>query len=305
MTERPRIFDCFIFFDEADMLDIRFAELDPLVDFFVIVEATKTFKGADKPLHLAQNIERWRQYRAKFIHVVVDDFPETNDPWEREHWQREAMLRGLKDARPDDYVILSDCDEIPRAEMLKFAILSDINGPNLFLFNVKEYQFKLNWLCQPTWARVLLGPRMLRRKYLRNVRAVRRLMQMRSRSMPPRLEVLAWWFYSLRAFHALLSRRFVLGGAWHFTSVKPPNMIHDKVMAYAHDWKAEYGWDDRPEAFTARLAGLMAQRKDSEGLPVEVTPLSDMPSIVARNPQRFAHMLDLSEESQPESNRHA
>ena len=304
MAERPKVFDCFIFFDEYDMLDIRFAELDPIVDFFVIVEATKTFKGADKPLNFADNIARWAPYRDKFIHVVVDDFPETNDPWVREHWQREAMLRGLKYAKPDDYVILSDCDEIARAEMLKFAILSDSNGPNLFLFGVKEYQFKLNWLCQSTWGRVLLGPRMLRRKYLRNVRAVRRLMQTRSRSLPPRLEALAWSYYSLRVFHALLSRRFVLGGAWHFSSVKPPELMHEKVMAYAHDWKAEYGWDDRPEAFSARVAGLMAQRQDSDGLPVEVMPLSDMPSFVAQHPQKFAHILDFGPAS-PKTQAHA
>lgn len=290
---RAKVYDCFIFFDELDLVDIRFAELDQVVDFFVVVEADMTFKGEPKPLTFQENIERWAPYHDKIIHVVVDDFDKDATPFQREDLQREAMLRGLRGAAPDDYVILSDCDEIADGEMVKDCIKSDTNGPNLFLFGVKEYQFKLNWLCHSTFERVLLGPRMLRRRHLGKVRAVRKVMQKRSTSTSRWLEKLIWAFYSLRSYGTLLDRRFVLRAAWHFSSVKDPEMIHKKINAYAHDWKEEYGWDDSKKAVVERLAKLIAEKRDSDGNPVCVTGLDDMPRLVANEPQRFAHMLDL------------
>ena len=289
---KPRIYDCIIFFDEFDLVDIRFAELNSVVDFFVVTEATKTFRGDAKPLNFLDNIGRWAEYRDKIIHVIVDDFPQNATAWDREDWQREAMLRGLEQARPDDYVILSDCDEIPDGQMVRDCIKSDGNGPNLFLFGVREYQFKLNWLCQSTWQRVLLGPRMLRRRHLKRVRAVRKVMQKRSASAPRWLEKLIWAVYSLRSYGALLDRRFVLRAAWHFSSVKTPDLIHKKITAYAHNWTEEYGRDEAERPFVERMEQLIRDKCDSDGLPVTVTGLDDMPGPVARDPLRYSHMLD-------------
>lgn len=119
----PRVFDCFPFFNELDVLEIRLTELDPLVDYFVIVEATLTHTGKPKPLYFDENRGRYNRFSRKIIHVVVDDLPsEPSDHWGREISQRQAIMRGLELARPDDRIITSDCDEIPKPDMLRRAL---------------------------------------------------------------------------------------------------------------------------------------------------------------------------------------
>ena len=113
------IYDCFTFFNEHDLLELRLRELDPVVDRFVIVEADRTHQGAPKPLYFAEAAARYRRWEDKIIHVVLDDMPRGPDAWERERYQRTAILRGLADAMPDDLIVVADLDEIPRREILK------------------------------------------------------------------------------------------------------------------------------------------------------------------------------------------
>ena len=119
----PRVYDCFQFYNEFDVLEIRLAELDPLVDHFVLVEATHTHTGKPKPLHFTENRKRYERYAHKIIHVVIDDLP-LDDPshFARDIHQREAILRGLGGAQPDDRILFSDCDEIPKPHLLRKAL---------------------------------------------------------------------------------------------------------------------------------------------------------------------------------------
>ena len=115
----PRIYDCFTFYNELDLLEIRLNELDPIVDHFVLCEAPVTFKGKPKPLLFKENRERFERFLPKIAHIVVDDMPTGPDKksvyWQRQTFQRNAIRRGLGDADADDFIILSDLDEIPRA----------------------------------------------------------------------------------------------------------------------------------------------------------------------------------------------
>jgi hypothetical protein len=114
-----RRFDCFIFHNELELLDIRLHELAGVVDAFVLVEATRTHAGRPKPLHFAENRERFAPWLDKIRHVVVDDLPDSGaDRWPREWHQRNAILRGLTDAEPGDVVTVTDADEILRADVL-------------------------------------------------------------------------------------------------------------------------------------------------------------------------------------------
>ena len=113
------IYDGFIFFNELDLLEIRLRELDTVVDRFVLVEAPVTFSGRPKPLHYADHIDQFAPWRDRITHVVVDDMPAGPDPWRRECHQRNAIVRGLGAAAPDDGVIISDCDEIPSADAVR------------------------------------------------------------------------------------------------------------------------------------------------------------------------------------------
>src|SRR3954464_1583382 len=98
------IYDCFTFFNELDLLEIRLNELDPVVDKFVLVEATKTHQGKDKPLYFLENKARYEKFLAKIIHVVVNEYPdyEGKSAWLLEHHQRNMIIEGLKECKSGD-----------------------------------------------------------------------------------------------------------------------------------------------------------------------------------------------------------
>lgn len=112
---RKKVVDGFIFYNELDMLDFRLKELNPFVDYFVLVESTLTFAGNPNELLYKKNKERYSQYSHKIIHVVVDDMPENSDTWSKEHHQRNCIMRGVHslNLHDTDLVIISDVDEIP------------------------------------------------------------------------------------------------------------------------------------------------------------------------------------------------
>jgi glycosyltransferase involved in cell wall biosynthesis len=112
-TPERRIIDCFQFYNELDLLDIRLAELAPVVDRFVLVEARYTHAGDPKPLYFDQNRHRFAAYLDRIDHVIVEDDP-GGFSWKREGHQREAIARGIPDVADDDMILISDVDEIPR-----------------------------------------------------------------------------------------------------------------------------------------------------------------------------------------------
>ncbi len=114
------IVDCFTFFNELDLLEVRLNVLDKYVDYFVLVEANKTQTLKDKPLYYEQNKERYSKFKDRIIHVKVEDCPESNDfLWKMENFQRNCIKRGLaeleKQGKIDSHtmVMISDLDEIP------------------------------------------------------------------------------------------------------------------------------------------------------------------------------------------------
>lgn len=118
-THPTKIYDCFTYFNEAELLRVRLEELDEIVDHFVVVEASETFTGQPKPYYfddLPDWISRWSD---RIIRVKVAFPKNITSAWDREHYQRNAILRGLVDADPKDLVIISDADEIPRASAIE------------------------------------------------------------------------------------------------------------------------------------------------------------------------------------------
>lgn len=138
-----KIFDCFTFYNELDLLDIRLAELHNSVDAFVIVEATTTFQNTPKSLYLKDNWDRYSAYHDKIIHVVVDDMPMSDDPWQNERFQRDAILRGLVNADEDDIAIIGDVDEI-----LSTAAIDQIRTSDKSVYGLRMpyFNFKFNYM---------------------------------------------------------------------------------------------------------------------------------------------------------------
>jgi hypothetical protein len=112
------IVDCCTYFMEADLLALRLAELDPVVDRFVVVEGNRTHAGAPKESHLRANFARFQPYAHKLT-LWMADLPEGDGlcwTWRREIAQRNAIADALASLHlnHDDMILISDCDEIPR-----------------------------------------------------------------------------------------------------------------------------------------------------------------------------------------------
>lgn len=113
------IYDTFPLFNELELLEVRLHELASVVDRFVLVEATRTHSNKPKPLHFAENRDRFRAFLPRITHIVADDLPDCSDAWVLEGEQRRAVDRGLAACRPDDIILHSDLDEIPSARAVR------------------------------------------------------------------------------------------------------------------------------------------------------------------------------------------
>ena len=116
------VYDCIPFFNELDILKLRLNILDPIVDRFIIEEATVTFSGEPKELCFEKNKEMFQEFLPKIEYIVVNNSPKDVTTHVRDNFQKNALERGLKNATPEDVIILSDVDEIPNPVALKNVI---------------------------------------------------------------------------------------------------------------------------------------------------------------------------------------
>ena len=139
------IFDCFQYFNEDHIVDLRLNILSKFVDKFVIVESTVNHQGRPKKLHF--DINKYKKFKDKIDYIVVDDTPESvkksHEGGESlvEQHQRNSIMRGLKDANDNDLIILSDVDEIPDLNKL-----NEYDKNKYAVFSQKMFMYKLNFL---------------------------------------------------------------------------------------------------------------------------------------------------------------
>ena len=132
------IFDCFQFFNEEHIAEIRFNILNEFVDTFVIVESTVDHQGKKKQLRFDKN--KYQKFKNKINYIVVDDTPENIKKPHRggeslvEQHQRNSIMKGLRKANDDDLIIISDVDEIPDLNKL-----DEFNKNNYAVFTENVY----------------------------------------------------------------------------------------------------------------------------------------------------------------------
>lgn len=112
------VYDCIPFFNELDILKLRLHIMDSIVDKFIIEEATVTFSGEPKELCFEKNKELFREFLPKIEYIVVDDSPVDTTTHLRDKYQKNALEKGLREAKDEDIIILSDVDEIPNPKVL-------------------------------------------------------------------------------------------------------------------------------------------------------------------------------------------
>jgi len=138
-----KIIDCFIFYNEMDLLTYRLNILNDVVDFFVIVEATRTFIGKEKPLFYNENKHLFEKFHDKIIHIIVDDFPykypsiniAREEQWENERFQRNQIKKGIEK-------LMSSNAELSNTDILTITDLDEIPDP-LTLLKIKNQEIKV------------------------------------------------------------------------------------------------------------------------------------------------------------------
>ncbi len=179
------IYDCFMYFDEDLLLDLRLNFLNKYVKKFVITEATYTHNGNKKQLRF--DINQFQKFKDKIIYLVVDKPPqnilelkegETKQKrgeklilngMARDYFQRENLSRGLTEAAGDDLILISDLDEIPNLEELNFSKVKN----NILIFEQKMFYYKLNLLYKDyTWmgTKATKNKNFLSPQWLRNIK---------------------------------------------------------------------------------------------------------------------------------------
>ena len=138
-----KIYDCFTFYHELDLLELRLTELYDFVDHFVLVEADTTYTSRAKPFYFEENKQRYAKFLDKIIHVKVEDMPHHPDAWINDRFQRDQIFRGILDADPNDLIMVSDLDEIVRPAAIEY--MRDSNQ-SLFALRMTISNFKFNYL---------------------------------------------------------------------------------------------------------------------------------------------------------------
>ncbi len=195
-----KIYDCFSYWDEDLLLNIRLNILNDFVDYFVIVEGNKTWQNNKKDFRF--DIKKFSKFEKKIIYVKVEDLPDGDDPYLRENHQRNCISRGIANSKDEDLIIISDLDEIPNFEKLKYF---DIKKKRYAVFKQKHFYYKLNLQSKnnPYW----FGSRVCIKKYLKSPQWLREL-KFKKRPF--------WRFDKLRL------NNIIEDGGWHFCNLKKP-----------------------------------------------------------------------------------
>ena len=211
-----RIFDCFLYNGEKIVLDIRLNTLSEYIEKFIIVESKYDHQGNKKKLTF--EIDDFKKFKEKIIYLVIENFPEKLSNWERENYQRNYINKGLASANENDYIIISDVDEIPN-----LAKVTDLNNYRFTVFEQKMFYYKINLhnKTEPLW----YGSRICKKKYLKSPQWLRN----------QKIKNYSFWRFDK------IKWNIIKNGGWHFSFLMNPNQIKSKIKSFAHsEYNNEY-----------------------------------------------------------------
>ena len=229
-----KIYDCFMYYDEDLIVDLRFNILNKYITEFIIVESKFTHSGEKRELLF--DINKYPKFKKKINYIVLENQPKNletvNDKdtadkknskyimnaLKRENFQRNAITRGLKRVNPDDLILISDVDEIPDLSNLNLENVND----EIILFKQNFYYYKFNLKLEDLpW----LGTKACKYKILKSPQWLRNV---KDKKYPFwRLDVL----FSDKKYSNI---KFIENGGWHFSNMKSPADIEKKMRTYLH-----------------------------------------------------------------------
>ena len=295
-----KIYDCFMYYDEDTVVDIRLNCLDAYVDKFLIVESKFTHSGRKRGLLF--DINKFKHFKDKIIYLVVDNEPqgiETIDDKDddsaqsfksienairRENYHRNYIGRGLIDADAEDIIMISDADEIPNLENLDLRKIKN----KLIFFEQKMFYYKLNlYLDSFSWC----GSKTCRKK---NLISPQWLRNVKDRNYP------FWRIDTLFSKNKYQNIYFVNDGGWHFSNIKNAKEIKEKLKSYLHHRE----FDEEPLS-VEKIDKIMKEKKTiydlkvdksvskfNKGQKLTTIDLKLLPNYIQNNIEKYKLWLD-------------
>ena len=295
-----KIYDCLMYYDEDVVLDLRLNILDKYVDKFVIVESRYTHSGEKRTLLF--DINKFSKFKNKINYIILDSEPDnletiykndTDDKknskyimnaLKRENYQRNGITKGLSLANPDDFIIISDVDEIPNLSELN---LNDIkNEIILFKQNFYYYKFNLKLEDMPWYGSKACKFKIFKTpQWLRNIKG---------KNYPFwRIDVL----FSEKKYSNI---KFIKNGGWHFSNMKTPFEIEKKMRTYLHH--REY--DIKPLG-AKKIEEIIKNKKSIYNLRADMksdkidgtqdlkpTDGNELPEFIKENKEKYSNWID-------------
>ena len=294
-----QVFDCFMYFNEDVVLELRLNYLNKFVDHFVIIESTFNHRGQKKDLNF--NINKFSKFKKKIRYYVLDkqppDLEKINDSdsddekskkyipngYKRDHFQRNYISNGIKDANQNDIIIISDIDEIPNLEKIDLSKIKD----DLILFNQKMCYYKFN-LYQKNYS--WTGSRACKKKNLLSPQWIR--------DVKPR-KYSKWRLDTYFSKHKYSNIILVDNGGWHFSYLNTPDLIEQKLKSYTHHREYDLnplGIENIADRIKNRISvyNLSSDKRENqfaEGVKLDIMNNKDLPSFIYQNLDKYEKWL--------------
>ena len=297
-----KIFDCFMFYDEELLLDIRLNILNEYVDYFVIVESKFFHNGKKRDLKF--NIDKFKKFKDKIIYIVHTTEPKgiiklnANDDEDlksyklifnahlRENDQRNLIAQGLTEARDDDLILVSDVDEIPNFNSINLSKISN----QIIIFQQEIFYYKFNrYLPNFTWhgTKACKKKKLISPQWLRNIKN----------------KTFNFWrvdtFFSKNKY---INKIFIPNGGWHFCNIKNANDIELKLKSYLHhrDYEVEELGNKKINELIENnetIYDMFGDKKskkysDTTRRKLEKYDLKRLPQFIQNNKNKFNEWMD-------------
>ena len=295
-----KIFDCFMYFDEDTVLDVRLNYLDEYVDRFVIIEAEYNHKGEKRKPKF--NIENFKKFKDKINYLLVkQNAPEiqkindldSNDvrggklimnALKRENFQRNHITDGLTEASDEDWIIISDLDEIPN---LKNNDLRNIKAPLVFFKQLMMY-YKFNLVLENyPW----IGSKACKKKNLKSPQWLRNIKD----------RIYSWWrFDTFFSNTKYMNIKIIDKGGWHFSYLKSPKDREKKLQSYLHHTEYDLNpigvnnikkmIDNKKTIYNLKVDSRF--NKFDDGNKLKKIELSLLPDYILENKNKFYNWIE-------------
>jgi len=295
-----KIYDCFMYFDEEVVVDVRLHTLNEFVDYFVIVESKFTHKGDSRKLKF--NNKKFEKFKDKIIYIVDEEiYPQTEEikaednedeksrklifnAAYRENGQRNLMIKGLERANDEDLILISDVDEIPKLSGLNFKNINE----KIILFKQDMFYYKFNLLLPDL---IWTGTKACKKKNLINPQWLRNIKDRK------------YSFFRIDTFFSktkYTSIKIINDGGWHFSNIKTPKEIEFKLRSYLHHRE----FDENPLSVD-QIDEIIKNKKAIYNLKVDKTvnkigngnilkkfELNKLPEYIISNQNKFSDWID-------------